>query len=110
MNFLMGLFISYMAFWLDEVWTFHAIKDIALGLLSGMSFPLAALPHPWREVSSMLPFQFFAFVPASLMNGSMSTDVAPLYLLQALAWTLFMTLCVTAIWRAGLARYNAYGG
>ncbi len=111
MNFLMGLGISYLAFWIDEVWTFHAIKDIAMSLLSGMMFPLSALASPWREWSSLLPFQYLSYVPASLMNGSMdASDVGAEMLVQAVMWTAVCSLLVWLVWKLGLRRYSAFGG
>ncbi len=109
-NFLMGLSLSYIAFWLDEVWALHAIKDIALGLLSGMMFPLSALPTYWREISSALPFQYLAYIPAGLMNGSISPETAPAHLVHASLWTVLCIGVMLGIWRLGLRRYSAFGG
>ncbi len=110
MNFLMSLGISYLAFWLDEVWTFQAMKDIAMGLLSGMMFPLSALPPFWRDLSTYLPFQFLSYIPAALMSGSISSEQAPLLLLQAMGGTMVCAVVVWSLWRMGLKRYAAFGG
>ncbi|MCS7170081.1 MAG: ABC-2 family transporter protein, partial [Candidatus Kapabacteria bacterium] len=64
LNFLMGLGISYLAFWMDEVWTLHVVKDISLWFLSGQLVPLSLLPHGLQMVSEWLPFQYLAYVPA----------------------------------------------
>jgi ABC-2 type transport system permease protein len=110
MNFLLGLTISYLAFWMDEVWTFHAIKDISLPLLSGMVFPLSALPEPFVTVSRYLPFQFMSFVPAGLMNGTLNTSDFPRYMLLSLVWIALLTAITSAVWFRGLKKYSAFGG
>lgn len=110
MNFLMGLMISYLAFWLDEVWTFHAMKDISYALLSGMMVPLSALPDNLRMVSDLLPFRYLAYVPAGLITGSIDAAQFPQLFLGALIWTVLLIAMTVALWKLGLQRYGAFGG
>lgn len=110
LNFLMGLGISYLAFWMDEVWTLHVVKDISLWFLSGQLVPLSVLPGTLRELSEWLPFQYIAYVPAGILAGVISQeDLAP-FALRGVFWAAFLGLGVAGIWRLGLQRFGGYGG
>jgi ABC-2 type transport system permease protein len=106
----LALTLSYFAFWFDEVWTFHAMKDIALGLAAGMIMPLSALPPAARALSDWLPFQYFAYVPASLIVGTIPAESALMHYTKALGWTLVMFGIAVGVWKQGLKRFGAYGG
>ncbi|MEN3027064.1 MAG: ABC-2 family transporter protein [Chlorobiota bacterium] len=110
LNFLMGLGISYLAFWMDEVWTLHVIKDISLWFLSGQLMPLSLLPYELRIVSEWLPFQYLAYVPAGIVAGLIPVEELPLFGLRAIAWCLLLMGGVAVVWRYGLRRFGGYGG
>lgn len=109
-NLFMSITISYLAFWFDEVWTFHVVKDICLWFLSGQLLPMSALPDTARWFANVLPFQHLAYVPAGLILGSITPADYPYYLASALAWV-GITAGITAfVWNRGLMRFGAYGG
>ncbi|GBD07399.1 hypothetical protein HRbin21_01223 [bacterium HR21] len=110
LNFLMGLGISYVAFWMDEVWTLHVVKDISLWFLSGQLVPLALLPGGLRELSEWLPFQYIAYVPAGILSGLIPEERLGLFALRALLWVLVLGVGVAGIWRLGMRRFGGYGG
>lgn len=109
-NSMISLMLSYLAFWLDEVWTFHVVKDISLWFLSGQIVPMSALPEVARNLAAVLPFQYFAYVPAGLITGSIPLGDAPLYLAGVIAWVGITALGTSFVWNRGLARFGAYGG
>jgi ABC-2 type transport system permease protein len=109
-NSMISLSLSYLAFWMDEVWTFHVVKDISLWFLSGQIVPMSALPETARTIAAVLPFQYFAYVPAGLISGSISSADAPLYLAGVIAWVGLTALGTSFIWHRGLAKFGAYGG
>ncbi len=109
-NSLMSVTISYFAFWFDEVWTFHVVKDISLWFLSGQLLPMSALPDTARAIAALLPFQYLAYVPAGLIIGKIPIEQAPLYLLGAVAWIGVLSSITALIWHRGLRRFGAYGG
>lgn len=109
-NSMLSLCLSYFAFWFDEVWTFHVVKDISLWFLSGQLVPMSALPETARIVASVLPFQYLAYVPAGLIIGTIPAASAPMYLAGALVWVGLTALITAFIWRRGLVRFGAYGG
>ncbi len=109
-NFLMGMCISYCAFWFDEVWTIHVVKDISMGFLSGAILPLSALPAGVRVLSELAPFQYLAYVPAGLMTGIIPVENALLYFAGAIAWSGILVGLTALIWNKGMQKYGAYGG
>lgn len=110
LNFLMGLGISYVAFWLDEVWTLHVVKDISLWFLSGQLVPLSLLPGGLRQLSEWLPFQYMAYVPAGILAGFIPGEMLPTLVVQGFGWCALLSGMVALLWRAGLRRFGAYGG
>ncbi len=110
LNFLMGLGISYLAFWMDEVWTLHVVKDISLWFLSGQLVPLMLLPSGLRELSEWLPFQYIAYVPAGILSGLVPFEHLPVFALRGLLWAALLWGAVALLWRLGLRRFGAYGG
>ncbi len=109
-NFLLGLGISYLAFWMDEVWTLHVVKDISLWFLSGQLLPLSLLPSTAAQISALLPFQHLAYTPAGIMAELIPVSALPGLLAHALLWCGLLSCAVAALWRAGIRRYGAYGG
>ncbi len=107
---LLALMLSYLAFWLDEVWTFHVVKDISLWLLSGQMLPLNTLPPAALQISHLLPFQYIAYVPASLMVGMIPASEALPYFAGAVLWVGIMLAAALLLWKRGIARYSAFGG
>lgn len=107
---LLALMLSYLAFWLDEVWTFHVVKDISLWFLSGQMLPLNTLPSSALAISHLLPFQYIAYVPASLMVGMIPAREALPYLVGAVIWVGIMYGSAMLLWKRGMKRYSAFGG
>jgi len=109
-NSLMSVTISYFAFWFDEVWTFHVVKDISLWFLSGQLLPMSALPETARFIASIMPFQYLAYVPAGLIIGKIPAADMLLHLSGAIVWIGILGSITALIWQRGLRRFGAYGG
>lgn len=107
---LIALMLSYLAFWLDEVWTFHVVKDISFWFLSGQLLPLSTLPPDALFVSNLLPFQYLAYIPASLMVGTIPVSAALPYFAGAVFWILLLYGGTLLVWKRGIMRYSAFGG
>lgn len=110
LNLFISITISYIAFWFDEVWTFHVVKDISLWFLSGQLLPMSALPDTARWIASVLPFQYLAYVPAGFIVGSLTPEQFPQYCAGAVAWVGITAGITALVWQRGLLRFGAYGG
>lgn len=109
-RFFIGLTISYLSFWLEEVWTFHVIVDISLWFLSGMLVPLSIIPKEVYSVVSLLPFQFMSYVPANILIGKLPPSEFLNYALLGLCWVLVVWGVCRLTWWRGIVRFGAYGG
>lgn len=110
LRFLMSMIISYLAFWMDETWTFHVVLDISLWFLSGMMLPMSILPESVRQVSDILPFQYLAYVPAGFLSGRLSPESALSFGGVGLLWIAILWGLTVFIWRRGVVKFGAYGG
>lgn len=109
-KFFISMSISYLAFWFEETWTFHVIFDISMWFLSGSLVPLDVLPSWLQSISSILPFQYFGYVPAAFSVGQITMDHALQHLALCIAWCVLMWGMTKAIWSLGIRSFGAYGG
>ncbi len=110
LRFLMSMIISYLAFWMDETWTFHVVLDISLWFLSGMMLPMSILPESVRRVSDILPFQYLAYIPAGFLSGRLSPESAFSIGGVGVLWIGILWGLTVFIWRRGVLKFGAYGG
>jgi ABC-2 type transport system permease protein len=109
-RFLMSMIISYLAFWMDETWTFHVVLDISLWFLSGMMLPMNILPPIFRQISETLPFQFLAYIPAGIISRRISTDFTWYFTLIGLSWIVLLYNLTIFVWKRGIVKFGAFGG
>jgi len=110
LRFLMSMIISYLAFWMDETWTFHVVLDISLWFLSGMMLPMSILPASIKQVTDILPFQFLAYIPAGFLSGQLSVSSALELGFLGLFWIALLYAITLFVWRRGVRKFGAYGG
>lgn len=108
-NILMGLLLSYLAFWVDETWTFHIIKDITTWFLSGSLVPYSALPPVFEKAFSYLPFQFLASTPALVITQGVTLHQYIFYILLGVAWIVFLWAMNILLFRIGIRFFAAFG-
>lgn len=101
--------VGLLAFWLEELWTFFVLFQVAARFLAGNPIPIDLFPAWFQSASLFLPFQWIFYAPARLM---MSPEPMP-ELWQGVpilaAWCLAMILVVRVVWRRGLKMYTAAG-
>jgi len=109
LHFFMDLSITWLAFWLDDVWAFRHIKQIFFKIMGGVGFPFDLLPSFWQLIFNRLPFKFFYYVPISYLLKRRSIDFLPYDLLQILLWMVLFIIIGSFLWKKGLKKYGAYG-
>jgi ABC-2 type transport system permease protein len=90
-----------------------ALFDVWLGLfsvLSGYLVPLELFPHWVRSLVHWLPFRYILGFPVEILTRGLTRAQAAQQL--GLQWSFAIVMCFLAasLWRAGLRRYQAYGG
>ncbi|MBD3365979.1 hypothetical protein GF360_01400 [candidate division WWE3 bacterium] len=107
LHFFLDLFVSWLAFWFSDIWSFKHFKRIVFAMLGGVSFPFDLLPANVRAFFELLPFKYFYFTPISYLLGKGTNVLKDILLL--LFWFLVFVLLTNLIWRRGIKKYEAYG-
>ncbi len=110
LHFFMDTTISWLAFWIDEVWAFGHFKRILFVVLGGLSIPLDFYPRHLYDLVSLLPFKYIFYIPISYSLG-MKTDTNTFIIdiLLLLFWILFFIITSHLLLKRGLKKYGAFG-
>ena len=110
LTFLVMAVIGTLALFLESATSlFEAWLGIS-AVLSGYLIPLDLFPHGVQQVALVLPFRFLLSFPVELILGKPTHGNALLLLAAQWGYLLFFFAVLSAVWRAGLRRYAAYGG
>ncbi|MBN2016501.1 ABC-2 family transporter protein [Candidatus Dojkabacteria bacterium] len=110
LHFIMDLFISWLAFWVTDVWSFRHFKYILFSVFGGLSFPFDLLPANIRTIFENLPFKYFYYVPISYFSGSRNIQENILSdLAGILLWLLIFFISGLILWKKGIKKYEAFG-
>jgi ABC-2 type transport system permease protein len=109
-HFLLELNIGWLAFWLDDIWSFRHFKSIILFLFSGMGFPFAFLPDTLRIFFKFLPFRYLYDVPVRYISGNFGSTNDVIFDISAICiWLSVFYVISKIILSAGLKKYGAFG-
>ena len=119
-GFLTESLIGLIGFWFLEVSSLIFIFMMLNYFLSGHMLPLdwltSAIPSgsPWRRITEgaleLLPFQYMAYFPASVMLGKVNGARLVWQLLLECGWVLVLYILNRLAFARGVARYSAFGG
>ncbi len=109
LGFLVQGIFGMLAFWLDQSDGLFGVWLAAWMLLSGYVAPLALFPPGVRAALDWLPFRGMLAVPVELLGGFLDPADALFDVGVQLAWVAILWAAAAALWRAGLARYGAFG-
>jgi ABC-2 type transport system permease protein len=106
----MMVLVGALAFFVDsalgvfDLWiAFHAV-------LSGYLVPLEVLPSWLRGAAAVLPFRFMLGFPVELFVGLLDPATAARQLAVQWGYVLALAGLGVLVWRAGVRRYQAFGG
>jgi ABC-2 type transport system permease protein len=111
---LIQFFIAYtlamIAFWLLEISTIVFIMMSFEYFLSGQMFPLEMLPAWMGGFIKWSPFSYELYFPVQIFMGRIhGAEMYERMAIQA-GWAVVMYLLSQALWKAGLRKYQAFGG
>lgn len=110
LNFLIMACIGCFAFFAESATSVFEVWLGAWMVLSGYLLPLALFP-PWvRAANAWLPFRMMLDLPVSLLLGKLQGVEALQAMATQWAWILGMGTLALLLWRAGIRRYQAFGG
>lgn len=109
MNFLAQVAFGALAFFLEQSLGLFNVWFALWALLSGYLFPLDLLPAPLARIVVWLPFRSMLATPTEIAAGQLTGMAAIEAVALQAGWTIVFALVASAMWRAGVRRYEAYG-
>ncbi len=108
LSFMLDLALSYVAFWLTDVWSLGHFKNFMLGFLGGSLLPLDIYPTWMQTIAQLLPFQYIFYIPIKVLMGK---PTQPLLLTLGIlcGWIVVLYVIVQLLYAKGKRRYEAYG-
>ncbi len=106
--FFISLNLSFLAFWVNEIWAPRYIYTILVWFLAGTFFPLDILPKSIYTILLLTPFPYLIFLPSKIYLTGFSPTMLVLIGLS-LIWCFILFFITKKIWNAGIKNYSAYG-
>ncbi len=89
-NFMVGVVCMYT----ESIWGINIMKEVIVGILSGVTVPLAFFPEVLRNVAMVLPFQAICNSPMQLL---LNVDYGAVAILKILGLQLFWMLILNIV-------------
>ena len=109
-NFLAMAIIAVAGFWVDSSLSMFQVWFGVYMLLSGYLLPLPLLPGWLLAAARWLPFRYMLSLPVEVLLGQHDRLGALAQLSAQAAWAAVLFAALGLAWRAGVHRFNAYGG
>ena len=109
-NFQITVLLSTLTFWFLNVSGVFALIQFISSFLAGTLVPVNLFPKSLIVVSKVLPFQYLAYKPASIIFSPVGGSDILSYLLGASFWSIVLYVAVRILWKAGIKDYGAFGG
>jgi len=108
-SFTIGMAMSNIAFWVQEVQSVFGLYYLPLMLFSGYVIP-QSLAYGWMQVvAAVLPFRYTIGVPVEIALGKLSGDAMLFSIGMQLFWLVAGSLIGYALWKRGLRQYSGVG-
>ncbi len=102
--------VSLCSFWVINVWSISTIKNVIVGVFSGLLIPLWFMPEPILRVVRLTPLESIYFFPVSLYLGkSPPSEILPSFFRQA-SWALVIYVAAALLWSRAARRLVVQGG
>lgn len=109
LQFMFGMILGLLSFWILEARYFQYFKGTLLALLGGAMIPYAFFPDAVQAILSALPFRFLASFPLTIYLGRVTGGEAAIGIAIGIAWVIALHGATTLMWRRGLRRFVAFG-
>lgn len=107
--FYFSFILSFLAFWVREVWAPRFLAIVSLEFLSGGVFPLDILPPAIFSGLQFLPFTYLVFFPLKVYLGQLSIFEIMSGIAMMTGWTIILFFATQYLWMRGLRVYSAEG-
>ncbi|HEV2339537.1 MAG TPA: ABC-2 family transporter protein [Patescibacteria group bacterium] len=109
LNFFINLFVSLMAFWIDEVWPLRFLLTILLTFFAGGLFPLNLLPSSLFSVFQLLPVTYLLYFPMKIYLGQVTAVALFWGFATTILWIFILERSCQFVWKKGMKVYSASG-
>ncbi len=109
LSFLVQATFGSLAFFIDKADGAFGVWFAVWTVASGYVAPLAFFPASVVAALRWLPFRSMLGTPVEMLAGVLPKDALGMALAVQAAWVLVALMVLRAVWRAGLARYGAFG-
>jgi ABC-2 type transport system permease protein len=109
-SFTQGLLLALLAFWFLTTFHFVWANGALVTLFGGATLPLWFFPDALETVARLLPYQFVAFVPASIWLGETAGGEMALTLALGAVWIAIQGAACQVLWSAAVRRLTVQGG
>lgn len=102
--------VGALAFFVDSAIAVFELWLAVHAVFSGYLIPLEALPSWIGRAAAVLPFRFMLGYPVEILIGLMTPAAALRQLAVQWGYVLVLYVGSMLVWRAGVRRFNAFGG
>lgn len=109
LRFLAGWCVASLAFWFTRIQTANTLFERTAFIFAGSIAPISLLPSALQAAAYVLPFGYMLFVPAEILRGGVTVEVAVLLIGGQLLWLAATFALFRMVWRAGVRTYSSVG-
>jgi ABC-2 type transport system permease protein len=102
--------VGALAFFVDSAIAVFELWLAVHAVFSGYLVPLEALPSWIGRAAAVLPLRFMLGFPVEILIGLLPLGPALRQLAVQWGYVLVLYACAMLVWRAGVRRFNAFGG
>lgn len=108
MNFEIMMILSFLGFWIHDVWAPRFLFFILVTFLAGNYFPLNIFSGPLYTILKALPFGYLIYFPIKIYLGMGVNESLKSFLIMGI-WIVFFYKIMELLWKKGLKEYTAVG-
>ena len=108
--FLSNIAVGTLCFFMESSLKVMEVWLACLMVFSGYLIPLDLFPPVLRTVAEVLPFRYQIGLPVEVMTGRYTFEQAAQLVGIQWAWAFALLMLSLVSWRAGVKRFQAFGG
>ena len=108
-NFLLGMTVGLLAFWLEHAYGASMTIDIVSHLFNGTLFPLVFMPELLKKLMIILPFRYIVSFPIEVLTNSLEQlQILKGFVILGI-WIFLIYLLLVFTFSKGIKKYTAVG-
>jgi ABC-2 type transport system permease protein len=108
-SFSINLMLSFIGFWIPDVWAPRFLFMILVVFVSGAYFPLDLLPPLVYRILLFTPFPYLYFLPTKIAIDGIQSDYFVQQLIFSLFWAIGLLYLAKYMWKKGIRDFAFWG-